>query len=110
MCVSDRDIEIQQLESMLSLLLIGRCGENKRRCMKLTHEMAIKATSVMSEASSHVNFLLSLPDLPVMNHDRTAPAPGNRQGGPLFKLTSIQIRHRLPAPVGSLYVVKVSRV
>ena len=84
MCVSDRDIEIQQLESMLSLLLIGRCGENKRRCMKLTHEMAIKATSVMSEASSHVNFLLSLPDLPVMNHDRTAPAPGNRQGGPLF--------------------------
>ena len=27
-----------------------------------------------------------------------------------FKLTSIQIRHRLPAPVGSLYVVKVSRV
>ena len=38
-----------------------RYAENKRRNTKLTHEMVIQATSVLSDASSHVDFLPSLP-------------------------------------------------
>lgn len=59
--VSDRDIAIQQLESMFESTT-HRYAENERRRMKVTHEMAIQATSVMSDASSHVDFLPSLPD------------------------------------------------
>ena len=59
--VSDRDIAIQQLESMFESTT-HRYAENERRRIKITHEMAIQATSVMSDASSHVDFLPSLPD------------------------------------------------
>lgn len=41
---------------------IHRYAENERHRMKVTHKMATQATSVMSEASSHVDFLPSLPD------------------------------------------------
>lgn len=59
--VSDRDIAIQQLESMFESTT-HRYAENERRRIKVTHEMAIQATSVMSDASSHVDFLPSLSD------------------------------------------------
>ena len=59
--VSDRDTAIQQLESMFESTT-HRYSENKRRHIKLTHKMVIQATSVMTNASSHVDFLPSLPD------------------------------------------------
>jgi len=59
--VSDRDIAIQQLESMFESTT-HRYAENERRRIKITHEMAIQAISVTSDASSHVDFLPSLPD------------------------------------------------
>ena len=51
--VSDRDTAIQQLESMFESTT-HRYSENKRRHIKLTHKMVIQATSVMTNASSHV--------------------------------------------------------
>jgi hypothetical protein len=59
--VSERDIAIQQLESMFESTT-HRYAENERRRIKITHEMAIQATSVMTDTSSHVDFLPSLPD------------------------------------------------
>ena len=49
--VSDRDTAIQQLESMFESTTHRY---NKRRHIKLTHKMVIQATSVMTNASSHV--------------------------------------------------------